>query len=386
MSDARRIWVLFFWCFFLILGITENLRSALLPLIKEDLQLSDQNLSGLLMIGALASVFFQMFGGKLIDRMGQQALYHFALFACVASLACSSMVHQLGSALVFFFCLHMGFTLYSLLTNSLIPSMGEHAGRLLTLSHGCYGLGAALSAQVAELLLTSTGKWQNAYQALLIPYAILWAMLIYLSQPQRQLTSLQSTNKPKFKTLINKPELWLFAGLFGCAISAEVASSSWLVRYLSEVSKLSRTEAGYFLTAFYALFTLTRFGASSLPIRLGVHRTMTWGLGGAGICLSIALCVPYTAGYYLALSGLFFALVFPCMVLTLSQRFSEHRAHILGLVISGALGVFMLINALIGIFCEQISVRYSYLIMIFCVSLALFFKRVLTRFSSTYSQ
>jgi hypothetical protein len=57
--------------------------------------------------------------------------------------------------------------------------------------------------------------------------------------------------------------------------------------------------------------------------------------------------------------------------MVLNQRYQAHRAHILGVVISGALLIFMLMNALIGAFCEHISVRYSYLVMAACVGLAL---------------
>jgi len=381
MRVAQRVWLFFFWSFFLILGVTENLRSALLPLIKVDLSLSDQGLSGLLMIGALASVVFQLLGGRLIDRLGQQTLYHVALLACVVSLSLAPTVSGLSSGLLFFFSLHMGFTLYSLLTNSLIPTMGAQASKLLTLSHGCYGLGAALSSLVAERLLSWTGGWQGTYQALAVPYLLLWLLLSYLSPAHRQLPSLKTEESPRLATLLKRPELWLFSGLFGFVITAEVASSSWLVRYLSEVAELSRAEAGYFLTGFYALFTLTRFVASSLPARLGERRVMKWGLSGAGLCITLAMLEPSLSGYPLALSGAFFALVFPSVLMSLSLRYPEHRAHVLGLVISGALGVFMLMNALIGAFCEHISVRFSYLIMLSCVGLALLLQRRVLRAS-----
>ena len=377
MVKAQRGWVLFFWSFFFTLGVAENLRSALLPLIKKDLMLNDQELSGLLMIGALASVLFQLFGGKLIDRLGQGLLYHFALLSCLLSLWSAPWVGSLVGGLSFFFTLHMGFTLYSLLTNSIIPTMGAKAGQLLTLSHGCYGLGAALSPLIAERLLSATGGWQGSYKALTIPFLLLWIILIILSSPQRRLPPISGGDRPRLRSLFKDRKLWLFSGLFGCAITAEVATSSWLVRYLSEVSELTRGEAGYFMTGFYTLFTLTRFIASSLPAKLGEHRTLWLCLNASGISLSLALLSPHIAPYLMALSGLFFALIFPSMVMVLNQCYQEHRAHILGVVISGALLIFMLTNALIGAFCEHISVRYSYLVMILCVCLALILRRAL---------
>jgi len=371
LLQSNPSWVLFYWCFFLFLGVVENLRSALLPHMKADLGLNDQELSALLMVGALASVLFQLFGGKLIDKLGQQPLYHLALGACLGALVWSPKVTGLSGALLFFFLMHMGFTLYSLLTNSLIPSLGERAGQLLTLSHGCYGLGAALSPLIAQELLVGLGGWRESYQALALPLLALWLWLCYLSPRHRQLPSLKSAERPRLRLLLGDRQLWLFSGLFGCAITAEVASSSWLVRYLTEVSTLSPAHAGYFLTGFYTLFTLMRFLGSSLPSRLGEHRALRLCLTAAGLCILAALSDPHIAGYCLALSGLSFALIFPSAVMVLNQRYQAHRAHILGVVISGALLIFMLMNALIGAFCEHISVRYSYLVMAACVGLAL---------------
>ena len=93
----------------------------------------------------------------------------------------------------------------------------------------------------------------------------------------------------------------------------------------------------------------------------------------------IATLFPQASSYLITLSGLFFALVFPSMVMILSARFQEHRAHVLGLVTSGGLLIFMLTNAAIGVFCEQLSVRYSYLIMVLCVGVGLLLRRQIER-------
>jgi uncharacterized protein YrrD len=54
------------------------------------------------------------------------------------------------------------------------------------------------------------------------------------------------------------------------------------------------------------------------------------------------------------------------MVMTLNAYFQEHRAHILGLVVSGGLTLFMALNALVGFISERASIRVAYSVM--CVS------------------
>lgn len=379
-------WLIFFSSCFLFLGITENLRSVFMPLIQRDLSLSEVQLSGLIVIGGLASILFQLSAGRLSGRLGTERVYQVALCFLIVALILARAPDRYHWVLLFFFILQAGITLYSIMSNSVIPTLGASAGRILTFCHGCYGLGAMLSPLVAERLLkiseASGGGWRESYQLLIYPAVALWALVIGLEITRRPLPRAEVSCEPppRLITLLSTRGIWIFALLFGAGITAEVATSNWLVYYLCATQEMPRASAGIYLSTFYALFTLGRF-IGSFTLKVGAEsKILTVALISSCLMLTLGLLFPHLCGVFFALSGLSFALTFPMMLMSFNQACSTHQAHVLGVVISGALLVFISVNTLIGVWCSQVSVKSSYSLMIGCSLIALASHLTIERF------
>ena len=169
--------------------------------------------------------------------------------------------------------------------------------------------------------------------------------------------------------------------MIGAGITAEVATASWLVYYLCSTAHLSQAGAALYLSGFYALFTVARF-AGGLILTVGRERSILHrSLISTAVVLMAVVASPQLSAPLLMLSGLTVALVFPMMLLIFNQSFSSHHAYILGVVISGALLVFMGINALVGVWSELFSIRTSYLLMVGCALIALGCSAMIRRIS-----
>jgi fucose permease len=373
LSPHERRWVAYCFAFMLIIGVTENLRSALMPLIKAHLGVSDQGLSGLIMMGTAGSVLFQLFSGPLIARFGHLRLYHASCLVCVTVLLSAPTLKSYAAWLIFFLTLHSGFTLFSLATNTLIPRLGARAAVLLNLTHGCYGLGAMLSPLAAEHLLARTQDWRDPYTTLAACFGLLWIALTALTPRGVPAVArdLRSAERPSLLSLAADPAVRRFGLLFGAAISAEVATSSWMVQHLYDVAHTDRAEGARYLSAFFALFTLGRLLGGPLVRRLGERRAIRLALSAAALCLTCAALSPARLTLALPLSGLCFSVVFPSLVILLNASFERHQAHILGVVASSAFTLYLLFNGLIGLVNDLISPRYPYALIVASLLIAL---------------
>ena len=346
-----------------------------MPAISEAFALGESQLSGLIVISAVASILLQVSAGIWSDRVSPPRLYLIAFMISTGILAISASIDGYFKLLVFYFVIQLGITLYLLVSNTLIPTLGHRSGQLLTFSHGFYGLGATLSPLIAEWLLNYTGSWQMSYQALAYPSLIMCLLIIYLSSTARSLPppdrSLTPSNRPSIRQLVAQPMVWWFALLFGTGITTEVATANWLVYYLCSTTHVSQAEAALYLSGFYALFTLGRFAGSFIFPVGGEHRTLHKALISASLILSLVVAFPQFSALLLMLSGLAVALVFPMMLIMFNQSFARHHTYILGIVISGALLIFMGVNALVGVWSEFFSIRTAYLFMVGCALTAL---------------
>ena len=385
-SRALWGWSLFFCVGFLFLGMLESFRSTFMPAISEAFSLGESELSGLIVISAAASILLQLSAGIWSERVDPPRLFLIAFTILTVMLAISVSIDRYLKIVIFYFVIQIGITLYLLVSNTLIPTLGARSNRLLTFSHGFYGLGATLSPIFAEWLLDYTKSWQMSYKVLAYPSLTLCLFVIYLSSPKRTIIptdaiSLDAT-RPSLRQLTAQPLVWWFALLFGAGITAEVATASWLVYYLCSTAQLSQAGAALYLSGFYALFTVARF-AGGLILTVGRERRILHrSLISTAVVLMAVVASPQLSAPLLMLSGLTVALIFPMMLLIFNQSFLSHHAYILGVVISGALLVFMGINALVGVWSELFSIRSSYLLMVGCALIALGCSAMIRRIST----
>ncbi len=372
LKAYSKLWVFYLFVFMMVLGIAENIRSVFVPMIKAELNIKDQAISGLMMIGTLGSVIFQFVGGFLLTKIGYRYVYHLACLLCILPLLFIFQLNQYWTWLLFFFILHSGFTIFSLATNALVPRMGKHAPVLLNITHGCYGLGAMLSPWVASFFTDHPGDWKNAYLWIAGLFLSLWLMLLILGNRGYRTSSAQLNQEHISPVLIIKnPFVWLFAVLFGTAISAEVATSSWMVNYLVEVKKWNQEQSSFYLFLFFALFTSGRLVGGFVVQKIGELKAVKISMLLSISALVLGLILPSPYEILLAISGIFFSVIFPSMVIVLNGFFKKYQSHILGIVASFALLIYLLFNGFIGYFNDHYSKEYSFYLMPISMCIAL---------------
>ncbi len=349
IKTYSKLWVAYLFFFMTVLGITENIRSVCTNLFKQDLQLNDQSLSGLMMVGTFGSVVLQFIGGFLIDRIGYRMIYHLSCIACALPLFLINQLNAYAHFLIFFFILHSGFTLFSLATNATVPRMGENASIILNITHGCYGLGAMFSPILTAFFLDRQWGWRQIYWSLGFVYLLLW--LLFFLVARRGIQYFHSKNQTDTSTqahasiwlFLSDPFVWLFGLLFGSAIASEVATSSWLINYLSKEQIDQKTGAQYLLL-FFALFTFGRLIGGFLVKKIGEIKSVFIAMLLSMTFLILGIQVKSEYKYLISVSGLFFSVIFPTLVMVLNAFFVQHQTHILGIVASTALMIYLCFN------------------------------------------
>ena len=225
----------------------------------------------------------------------------------------------------------LGFGFIDISLNMLASlAFGEVLSEKLNTIHGMYGLGALIGPTLLALCLELT---HNFYLAFYLGSALaLFTLLLALPQrtpmpksfsaSKQQLSQRSATWK-----VITSGMLWLLMAQTCLYSAAELGFGSWIVTVVSKSAGLTLVMAAPVATAYYAGMMLGRMSGAQI-LRHGwlsqsrlLYLALIMG-GLTGLLVAIApgqLLIVYPAS---VLIGFWFGPVYPCLMATMSRRFT----------------------------------------------------------------
>lgn len=207
----------------------------------------------------------------------------------------------------------------------------HYTGRHMNWLHACWGIGATCGPLImAEAVSEATG-WRRGYfilgSAQLTLALVFIATLTWWNKVPESIGSTDThagdVRVPSWSA--NSWPGWLSALIFAVYVAVETTFGLWVSSILVLSRGFTPELAGLCTAGYYASITAGRIGVGAVVDRFGNRRLIYTGLlmATAGTVLFAQFAHgPATAAIALALAGLGFAPVYPCMMHEVPKRFA----------------------------------------------------------------
>ena len=340
-------------------AMAENTKGIFIPSFKSDFNIDNTGIGIMIFIGSLAYILFSYIGGILCEKIGQKRVIILGLSCMVFSLALISVVDSYTSFLINMFLMNIGLALTSIAINTLVPVLLlSYQAILMNIIHFCYGVGGAAGQALGGILMTKGFTWRNIYLGISILFVILLIAFTFIKMPHTHKYS-EGNKINKLDVLRNKI-IYFYVFALGFYVFAEVATVSWLVNYIKDNYKYNSSKSAFYSVLFLVIFSIGRLVGGFIVEKLGYLKT-TMGSLIIAVCLfTLGLAIGEKGLIIISVSGLFFAVTFPTLVLTISKVFKQNTAYITGVIVTLTSSVNMLLNLVIGKLNDKVGTYFAF--------------------------
>jgi fucose permease len=334
------IGILFFTM--LILSISFSFIGIFIPTFKEIFNISDKSIGIFLSTIQIFTIFSYIIANKFNNKFGQKKLMLTGLIISAISFFLISYSQNFIHLTIGYTFITVAFCFMLLSINTTVPLIHvSFQSALLNMVHGFFGVGNTLSQKTIGILLSHNIKWQFIYKSISIGFLI--ALFLYLFVYDLKKSKSNDLSKIKIK---QKKELILFTFAIGFYVSAEIQTGNWFMNLLKNNYLMTTLNATTYTALFFGLFTLGRFTGGFITEKFGYFRSIIISLTFSIIVYFIGLTLKINGLYFISLSGLFFAIVFPTSVALVGKIFKETSSKAIA-SISTSISIFVLISGLI---------------------------------------
>jgi MFS family permease len=389
------------WIAFFFNQADRQIFNILLPLIKIDLGLTDNQ------IGIIASIFvlcvgiFTPIAGFVGDLFSRKNIIIISLFFWSIATFSTGLSYTIVH-LIFLRSIAVGGgeAFYAPSANAIICEYHNKSRALaMSIHQTSLYVGVILSGILGGLIAEHFG-WRSAFYLFGGIGIILSGLLFWRLQPSKNIAPSSTFSERKkfikeaFFILRNKPSIMLLGGAFTCLVFVNVGYLTWMPSFLHEKFNLSITEAGFSSMFYHHAFAfLGIIGGGIISDKLAVkskfYRLM---IQSTGLLLGAPFIVGIGQGttlvlVYICLAGFgFFRGIYEANFITTIFAVIEprYRASVIGLVYLFVFSIGSLSPFLLGFFKQSFGLSnglsalgIAYLLGGFCVltTLKWFFKK-----------
>lgn len=351
------------------MAMNDNVRGIIIPTLKLDFSVSDGSMGIMLFVAYFAYMTFTYVGGIALEKYTYKTIMALGIALNIFGFLIIYFSPNFYSFLLGLFVSNSGVGFMAIVINTVVPriNVGFQA-ILMNMIHFCFGLGATLTHRVTGYLISSGLPWRNLYMVIGIVYSFLFIYTLIIKFPQ-----VKKVNSRKGQMAKGSKKLLVFYMIaLGMYVSAEVHTSNWFVNYLKEVYLINENNASVYTAIFFGVFAIGRLFGGIVAEKFGYVRTVLISITMAFVLYSSGIIIGLKGMIMVSISGLFFSIVFPTLVLSIN-KFFDNPVYITGLVMTVATGISMVMGLVIGFLNDTIGVYLSYYTISVCLVLSVVF-------------
>lgn len=367
LNNKRKLMMLAF-TLMLMIGVVNNLRGQVGPLIMDDFSLNYSQLGFLLSFLSLGAVIIFFLSGKLIEKFGLIKILIYGLLHTGVSLGAVYLSPGYYYLLISFFFVSMGLTLLNIVSVTIISlSFSNTRGKMINLLHLFYGLGGIIAPYFVTLVLKGGFSWAHSF--------LFSTVLIIIIFTQFKISKLPETRASKndlkvrsTKELLQDKAVILFSLLVFIQVGVEFSMVTWLAPFLKDVQARPEIVISFYLSLFFISFTFGRLLASFVVEKLGYYNFLIYTQIAAVIVIATAVIGGESLTFLFSLSGIFLAVQVPTSQAAILDSFGESGIKVVGFAqTAGTLGAAFLSNWVVGFINDLFGVSSSFLVIIFLI-------------------
>ncbi len=338
----------------------DSLKGVFLPNFVSIYQTNYSLMGTLFLSSSLAYMVGSYIGGRGINWLGKAKMMQLsALLNCVG-MAVIVLIHSITGLFIGFVIVGFAVANSAMVINTTVPQLDvKNHALLMNFVHFLYGIGAALTVRFAGVLISKNWHYPAVYSIALAIFVVMFGLSLLVHLPEQ---TEESTDDKPFTT-VEKTLIVLFGVAIGSYVIAEIQTGSWLINYIVKVYHYSENDATTYMSLFFLVLSLGRLVGGVIAHHTGYLKTVTISLFIAIAMYLGGLLVGQVGLYAIALSGLFFAVCFPTIILSLKLYFPKKLNRAMGIIVTISVGINVLSNYPMGFLSDNLGV-YSAMFMI----------------------
>lgn len=343
MGDKKK-WGLVILIFAIMtsIAIIENFKGLFVPFFKSDLGMNDTGIGIINGLGTWAYLIFSLVGSVLCEKLGQKKVFIVGIVVMMISLVMFKFVGSESSLYVSMFVFNSSLALISIAINTIVPilAVGFQA-ILMNLTHLFYGLGAFSAQLVGSRLLANNIMWRNIYLFSSIIFVVLILFIFKADMPRAEKAHEKKKRRFSKNEIILIVLISIAAGFY---VFAELETGSWFVNYLKNNYAFSIEKSGNYIAMFFVMLTIGRLAGGFVVEKIGYIKSISISMVMAAAFYITGLVIGEKALILVSVSGLFFSIVYPTLIVVISNIFKDKSASAIGMVVTCSSLVKMLLS------------------------------------------
>ncbi|MCB0408083.1 MAG: MFS transporter [Bdellovibrionales bacterium] len=307
------------------LGFLDNIRGAVFENLIEDLHLTDSYASFFYVVPSTVAFVTSFYSQNFIARFGPVRALRIGLFFMALGFFALSFQQSFEWILVEAAVFGFGFGIVTVAQNVAIgfSASEQYRRQLFSGLHSMYGLSSLLAPLGAGVLFSLNYDWRFILGSSAGLPALVLISSFFLPLKPWILTQ-QSSSEAQTKNLLKVRRHILFFSLsLSLYLIAEISVSSRIVVYVRRTLALNSEEGTVYLTAFFICLFVSRLFFTFAPLKkLKTTTLLQLSLLSGAFLYTLGLTV---SAWFLALSALAMAPVFPSAMDYVSDVFKEQR-------------------------------------------------------------
>ncbi len=337
----------------LLFAITDGGRGILMPAYKETFNVTDSAAGILFTMSSFAYFIGSYIGSIICQKIGQKPVILGGIVIAGLGVFSASLTMAFWQLVVCFVITNIGFSIMSIGMNTLIPLMPAlYLGVLMNLLHFFYGLGSAITQRTTGLMLSAGISWRDILLYFSIGYIIIFILYAFTTPPNKHIAP------EPHETKIHHWKLLIIASVsLAFYVAAEIQTANWLFNYYQLGLNIDTKTGSLYVSLFFAFFTVGRLFGGFVAEKLGYLRSVTITMIISLILYTTGIILGRSGMLIIAISGLFFSIVFPTMILVIQQMFKNSASKATGIATMVASIMTMTSGVGIGISNDNFGVK-----------------------------
>ncbi|MCY6485918.1 MFS transporter [Clostridium aestuarii] len=356
----------------ILLAMCDNVRGPFIPTLKKEFMVNNKGIAAMITACSLGFVIFTFVGGILCEKIGQKKVFMIGFIFIIFSLTGLHFCNSFATLIIELFLLNIGQALIAMGANTIIPVLAvSFQAIIMNLTHFCYGLGATFTQRFTGIMLHNGVTWKKIYLIIAIISFIIFIGFMFVEIPETH--KAKQDDKINHSYILKNKLIYFYMIALGFYVAAEINTGNWFINFMYDVYNFNENQGSFYTALFFGTFTIGRLLGGFVVEKFGYIKTVLISIIIAFLLYIFGLFIGESGIIIISVSGLFFAITFPTIVLTISKVFKNNVSYITGLIVMVASCIAMIINILIGTLNDAIGVYKTYYIIPICLLICVVF-------------
>ncbi len=365
-QERRLIYLSFF--FMCLFAVTDSTRGVFLPFIKTAYQVTDTQLGLISSVSSLSFMISMPIAAMIAERSGYRILIRSGFVVQIIAVMVLRFATNYPMILFFYILLSIGGAVVLYAINTIIPQLPitNHA-YYMNWTHCMYGIVASSITVTLGWVLRTGIDWKIMY------YVTVVAMLIGLAVNRKSEYPWipKSESKGGNHALLKQSILYTYIVIFGFFVSAESGMIVWSIHYYDQAFQIDTGFAAILAAGFLINISIGRVIGSRYLEKYDHFHMVQFTQAVAILMVTLGLSLGRNGVWLLPLSGLFFSINYPTMLISIGYVIKNQTQRAVGYITGFTGSIVFVMHIIIGRISDHFGIRIAMYIIPFSLVVCL---------------